>query len=191
MSDVLGPGSAGTGMNQAIGGLRLGTGPSGTQQGVGGMGARGMGLGGGGEGLGIGGAGTVGLGEGSGGYGRVDLGGRKKDSVRIVPGQTTVVGGLAREVIGRVIQEHQSEIKYCYETQLNRNPSLAGKVTVLFTIDGSGTVSDGQVSETTLHNQDTERCMLAKIRRWKFPEPAGGGVVKVNFPWIFKPAGSD
>ncbi|MGZ6059046.1 MAG: AgmX/PglI C-terminal domain-containing protein [Myxococcaceae bacterium] len=191
MSEVLGTGSAGTGMNQAIGGLRVGTGPSGTQQGAGGMGARGMGLGGGGEGLGIGGAGTVGLGEGSGGYGRVDLGGRKKDSVRIVPGQTTVVGGLAREVIGRVIQEHQSEIKYCYETQLNRNPSLAGKVTVLFTIDGSGTVSDGQVSETTLNNPDTERCMLAKIRRWKFPEPASGGVVKVNFPWIFKPAGAE
>jgi len=191
MSDVLGPGSSGTGMNQAIGGLRVGTGPAGTQQGVGGMGGRGMSLGGGGEGLGIGGAGTVGLGEGSGGYGRVDLGGRKKDSVRIIPGQTTVVGGLAREVIARVIQEHQSEIKYCYETQLNRNPSLAGKVTVLFTIDGSGTVSDGQVSETTLQNQDTERCMLAKIRRWKFPEPAGGGVVKVNFPWIFKPAGAE
>jgi hypothetical protein len=191
MSDVLGPGSAGTGMNQAIGGLRLGTGPSVTQQGAGGMGPRGSGLGGGGEGLGIGGAGTVGLGQGSGGYGQVDLGGRKKDTVRVVPGQTTVVGGLAREVIARVIQEHQSEIKYCYETQLNRNPSLAGKVTVLFTIDGTGAVSDGQVSETTLNNADTERCMLAKIRRWKFPEPAGHGVVKVNFPWIFKPAGSD
>jgi Inner membrane component of T3SS, cytoplasmic domain len=191
ISDVLGPGSAGTGMNKAIGGLRVGTAESGTQQGYGGMGARGMGLGGGGEGLGIGGAGTVGMGQGSGGYGRVDLGGRKKDSVRIVPGQTTVVGGLAREVIARVIQEHQSEIKYCYEVQLNRNPSLAGKVTVLFTIDGTGTVVDGQVSETTLNSADTEKCMLAKIRRWKFPEPAGNGIVKVNFPWIFKPAGAD
>ena len=191
MSDVLGPGSAGTGMNKAIGGLRVGTAESGTQQGHGGMGSRGMGLGGGGEGLGIGGAGTVGMGQGSGGYGTVDLGGRKKDSVRIVPGQTTVVGGLAREVIARVIQEHQSEIKYCYEVQLNRNPSLAGKVTVLFTIDGTGAVVDAQTAETTLNNADTEKCMLAKIRRWKFPEPAGNGIVKVNFPWIFKPAGAD
>jgi len=191
VSDVLGPGSTGTAMNKAVGGLRVGSGPSGTQQGFGGMGSRGMGLGGGGQGLGIGGAGTVGLGEGSGGYGRVDLGGKKKDLVRVVPGQTTVVGGLAREVIARVIQEHQSEIKYCYEVQLNRNPSLAGKVTVLFTIDGTGSVTDSQVSETTLHNEEAERCMLAKIRRWKFPEPAGGGIVKVNFPWIFKPAGSE
>jgi len=191
MSDVLGPGSAGTGLNQAIGGLRLGGADSGTQQGHGGMGARGMGLGGGGEGLGVGGAGTVGLGEGSGGYGRVDLGGKKKESVRVVPGQTTVVGGLAREVIARVIQEHQSEIKYCYEVQLNRNPALAGKVTVLFTIDGSGAVPEAQVSETTLNDASTERCMLSRIRRWKFPEPAGNGIVKVNFPWIFKPAGSE
>ncbi len=191
ISDVLGPGTAGTGMNQAIGGLRVGTAEKGTQQGYGGMGARGMGLGGGGEGLGIGGAGTVGMGQGSGGYGKVDLGGKKKDLVRIVPGQTTVVGGLAREVIARVIQEHQSEIKYCYEVQLNRNPSLAGKVTVLFTIDGSGVVVDGNISETTLNNAETEKCMLSKIRRWKFPEPEGNGIVKVNFPWIFKPAGSE
>jgi len=191
ISDVLGPGSAGTGMNKAIGGLRVGTAESGTQQGYGGMGARGMGLGGGGEGLVIGGAGTLGMGQGSGGYGRVELGGKKKDSVLIVPGKTTVVGGLAREVIARVIQEHQSEIKYCYEVQLNRNPSLAGKVTVLFTIDGSGTVTDSQVSETTLNNSEAEKCMLAKIHRWKFPEPAGNGIVKVNFPWIFKPAGAE
>jgi len=191
ISDVLGPGSAGTGMNQAIGGLRVGTSTSGSQKGAGGMGNRGMGLGGGGEGLGIGGAGTVGMGQGSGGYGRVDLGGKTKELVRVVPGQTTVVGGLAREVIARVIQEHQSEIKYCYEVQLNRNPSLAGKVTVLFTIDGTGTVVDGQVSETTLNSAETEKCMLAKIRRWKFPEPAGNGIVKVNFPWIFKPAGAE
>jgi len=133
----------------------------------------------------------VGIGQGSGGYGRVDLGGKKKDSVLIVPGKTTVVGGLAREVIARVIQEHQSEIKYCYEVQLNRNPSLAGKVTVLFTIDGTGTVADTQLAETTLNNAETEKCMLAKIRRWKFPEPEGNGIVKVNFPWIFKPAGAE
>ncbi len=33
--------------------------------------------------------------------------------------------------------------------------------------------------------------MLVHIRRWKFPEPQGGGIVTVTFPWIFKPAGSE
>jgi hypothetical protein len=190
ISDILGPGAVGTGMNQAVGGLRLGMG-SGDAHGSGGLGTRGTGLGGGGAGLGIGGAGTVGLGSGSGGYGRVDLAGRQKESVRVVPGQTTVVGGLAREVVARVIAQHQSEIKYCYEVQLNRNPTLAGKVAVLFVIGGSGAVTDAQVSESTLRSPETEQCMLGKIRHWKFPEPAGNGVVKVNFPWVFKPAGVD
>jgi TonB family protein len=92
-------------------------------------------------------------------------------------------------VVARVISQHQNEIKYCYEVQLNRNPSLAGKVAVLFTIDGSGAVSAAQVSETTLGSPEAEQCMLGKIRHWKFPEPAGHGVVKVNFPWVFKSAG--
>ncbi len=33
--------------------------------------------------------------------------------------------------------------------------------------------------------------MLSRIRRWKFPEPKGGGVVAVTYPWLFSPAGSD
>jgi TonB family protein len=190
VSDILGPGSVGTGLNQAVGGLRLGAG-SGDAHASGGLGTRGAGLGAGGAGLGIGGAGTVGLGSGSGGYGKVDLAGRQKESVRVVPGQTTVIGGLAREVVARVIAQHQSEIKYCYEVQLNHNPTLAGKVAVLFVINGSGAVTDAQVSESTLGSSEAEQCMLGKIRHWKFPEPAGNGIVKVNFPWVFKPAGVD
>jgi hypothetical protein len=46
---------------------------------------------------------------------------------RIVPARPRWWAGSAREVIARVIQEHQSEIKYCYEVQLNRNPSLRGR----------------------------------------------------------------
>ncbi len=60
-----------------------------------------------------------------------------------------------------------------------------------FTIDPAGAVSDANVTESSLNNGNAENCMLARIRRWKFPEPQGGGVVSVTFPWIFKPAGSD
>ena len=59
-----------------------------------------------------------------------------------------------------------------------------------FVIDPTGAVSDGNVTETSLNNNTTESCMLSRIRRWKFPEPQGGGIVTVTFPWIFKPAGA-
>jgi len=186
-SDVFGPGGLGTGMNKALGGIR-GT-SLGDAHGVGGLGTRGMGKGAGGAGLGIGGLGTKGMGPGKGGYGAVDLGGKGHEITRIIPGKTRVVGGLSREVIERVIRQHQSEIKYCYEIELNQRPDLAGKVGVAFTIDGGGAVSDASVSESTLHDGTTEQCMISKIRRWKFPQPLGGGTVSVNFPWIFKPAG--
>ncbi|HEX8436613.1 AgmX/PglI C-terminal domain-containing protein [Archangium sp.] len=187
-SDVFGPGGVGTGVNNALGGLKAGAG-LGDAQGVGGLGSRGGGTGGGGTALGLGGLGTKGNGRGAGDGGGIDLTGRGKTVTKIVPGKTTVVGGLDKDVIAKIIRSHQNEIKYCYETELNKNPSLAGKVAVAFTIDPTGAVSEANVTETTLNNSTAESCMLSRIRRWKFPEPKGGGVVAVTYPWIFSPAG--
>ncbi|WP_141593855.1 TonB family protein [Myxococcus sp. AB056] len=188
-SDVFGPGGFGTGINDALGGLKGGA-AMGDAQGVGGVGSRGTGKGGGGTALGIGGLGTQGTGRGTGGSGGIDLGGRGKSITKVIPGKTTVVGGLDKDVIAKVIRRHQGEIKYCYESELNKDPSLAGKVAVSFVIDPTGAVSDASISETTLNNAAAERCMLSRIRRWKFPEPKGGGVVSVTYPWLFSPAGA-
>ncbi len=187
-SDVFGPGGLGTGINSALGGLKSGAG-MGDAQGVGGLGSRGKGAGGGGTALGMGGLGTRGDGRGTGGSGGIDLSGRGKTITKIVPGKTTVVGGLDKDVIAKIIRSHQNEIKYCYETELNKNPSLAGKVAVAFTIDPAGGVAEANVTETTLNSSAAEACMLSRIRRWKFPEPKGGGVVAVTYPWLFSPAG--
>jgi hypothetical protein len=185
---VFGQSGLGSGINDALGGLKGAA--VGDARGAGGLGARGSGVGGGGVGLGlIGGLGTRGMGGGASGYGTVDLGGKGKDTTRIVPGKTTVVGGLDRDVIAKIIRQHQGEIKYCFEVELQKNPELSGKVGVSFIIDGSGDVTEDSISETTLNNPSTEQCMLMKIKRWKFPSPVGGGIVTVNFPWVFKPAG--
>ncbi len=189
-SNVFGPGGLGTGINNALGGLQGGAG-LGDAYGVGGLGSRGTGPGGGGTGLGLGGLGTKGSGRGAGGYGTIDLGGRGKDTVRVVPGKTTVVGGLSKDVIAKVIKRHQNEIKFCYEQELQKIPDLAGKVAVQWVIDPAGSVSDASVTESSLGNSNAENCILSRIRRWKFPEPQGGGIVTVTFPWIFKPAGTD
>lgn len=189
-SNVFGPGGLGTGINNALGGLQGGAGV-GDAQGVGGLGSRGSGAGGGGTGLGLGGLGTKGGGRGRGGYGAIDLGGKGKDSTRVIPGKTTVVGGLDKDVIMKVIKRHQNEIKFCYEQELQKNPALAGKVAVAWTIDPTGGVSEANVSESSVGNANVESCIVQRIRRWKFPEPAGGGVVNVTFPWIFKAAGDE
>jgi TonB family protein len=88
-----------------------------------------------------------------------------------------------------VIQKHYSEIKYCYEKELSRNPDLYGKVTVLFLIDGVGRVGDALVQQTTLSSDPVERCMIDHVRRWAFPSPRGGGTVQVTYPYVFKSGG--
>jgi outer membrane biosynthesis protein TonB len=187
-SNVLGPGGLGSGINNSLGGTKGGAG-LGDAYGVGGMGTRGSGAGGGGNALGIGGLGTKGSGHGRGGYGELDLGGRGKDDTVFVPGRTTVVGGLSRDVINRVIQKHYNEIKYCYEKELTKDPGLYGKVTVLFMIDGSGRVGEALVQQTTMSSEPVESCIVNHVRRWVFPSPQGGGTVQVTYPYVFKSSG--
>jgi TonB family protein len=183
---ALGTGGVGQRIDTALGGLQAPSG-AGDQRGAGGLTARGSGPGGlGGVGLGLGGSAGVG----GRAPGAADLGGlRPRETTRVIPGKTTVVGGLDRDVIARVIQRHQSEIKFCYEAELQRDPSLGGKVAVAWTIDPGGSVSEAAVSESSMGSAAVERCILDRLRRWRFPEPRGGGVVAVTFPWIFKAAG--
>ncbi len=187
-ANVLGPGGLGSGINNALGGVK-GSAGAGDAYGVGGMGTRGTGAGGGGKALGIGGLGTRGGGSGRGGYGAIDLGGRGKDETVFVPGRTTVVGGLSREVINRVIQKHYNEIKYCYEKELTHDPALYGKITVLFVIAGDGRVGDAMVQQTTMSSEPVESCMLNHVKRWAFPAPQGNGTVQVTYPYVFKSSG--
>jgi hypothetical protein len=188
-SGVFGPGGFGTGLNSAMGGLKGGAG-MGDARGFGGLGSRGTGPGAGGTGLGLGGLGTQGGGRGAGGSDEVDLGGLQKERVIVKPGKTIVVGGLSREVIAKVVKSHEREIKYCYEQELTDAPDLAGKVGATWVIGPDGSVTEARVNETTLNNRRAEECIVARIRRWKFPEVPGGGIVNVTYPWVFKPAGT-
>lgn len=185
----------GTGANNAIDeGLNALKGPNpgaDAAGGLAGMGSRGNGSGGpAGAGLSIGGFGGPGGPRGTpGGFG---LNPGKKQTFLPGDGPKSVLGdGLPRDVIMGVIRRHQSEIKFCYEKELQHNTSLAGKIAVSFTIDGSGNISDAQIAESGVDNANVEGCMLERIRRWKFPEPLGGGVVVVTFPWVFSAAGAE
>jgi len=186
-SNLFGPGGLGTGINDALGGLQ-GSAGMGDAHGVGGLGSRGTGPGGGGTALGIGGLGTKGGGRGKGGYGSIDLGGRGRGTTKVTSGVTSVIGGLDKDVIAKIVHRHQNEIKYCYEKELQKDPNLYGKVAVFWVIDATGAVAKTTVAQTTMGNSSVENCILTRVQRWRFPQPKGGGIVKVTYPWIFKPS---
>jgi pSer/pThr/pTyr-binding forkhead associated (FHA) protein len=184
VSNVLGPGGLGSGINNALGGLR-GT-SMGDAGGAGGLGSRGTGAGGGGNALGIGGLGS-GTGRGSGGRGGIDLGGRGKGMTRIKPGKVTYQGSLNREEIERVLRRVKSQIRFCYERELAKDPNLNGKVVIGFVIAGTGLVSTAKAAQNTMGNDKVGSCVVRIIQRLRFPKPRGGGQVIVNYPYLFNP----
>ena len=165
--------------------------------GFGGLGLRGTGRGGGGTGegtIGLGNLGTIGHGAGGGsgsGYGRGAGGfsGRSARVPQIRSGAADVRGSLSKEVIRRVIRRHINEVRFCYEQELNSRPDLEGRVTVSFIISPTGAVQSSTVAASTLGNQRVEGCIASAVRRWGFPQPEGGGIVVVNYPFMLTAAG--
>jgi TonB family protein len=180
--------------------------PSGEAYGVGGLGLIGYGRGAGcgghdpsgcaGESIGVGLLGTLGKGSG-GGYGAGaargvgGLSGRRaklcddEDMPCIVNGAIAVRGGLDREIIRRVIRQHKNEIRYCYQKELQSQEDLAGRVVVKFAITETGAVISSMIVESSLGNSSVESCIAQAARRWLFPKPHGGGLVQVNYPFVF------
>jgi hypothetical protein len=159
--------------------------------GYGGLGVNGTGRGGGGTGegtIGLGALGTIGHGAGGGtgsGYGRGagGLGGRRGKVPQIRSGAAMVKGSLSKEVIRRIVHRHINEVKFCYERELASRPDLAGRVSIKFIIMGTGAVQMAAVAESTIGNPNVENCIAQAVRRWTFPQPEGGGIVIVTYPF--------
>lgn len=159
--------------------------------GYGGLGLSGTGRGGGGTGegtIGLGNLNTIGHGGGGGsgsGYGRGagGLGGRRGRAPSIRSGAAMVQGSLSKEVIRRIIHRHINEVKFCYERELASRPDLEGRVAIKFIISGQGSVQMSAVANSTLGNAKVENCIAQAVRRWTFPQPKGGGVVIVTYPF--------
>jgi hypothetical protein len=193
LSTVLGRGGLGGDLKGAVGNM-FGA-AVGDSFGYAGLGLKGTGQGGGGAGetIGIGAVGTKGRGGGMGGYGSGvgGLGTKADRDVGLATADAKVLGAIDPELIRRVIREHASQVRYCYEQQLALNPRLEGKVAIRWQIDAGGRASATQVEggETTLASAEVHRCIMSRIVTWQFPRPKGGGIAIVKYPWILRTSG--
>ena len=83
-----------------------------------------------------------------------------------------------------------NQFKFCYSKELAKNPKLAGRVKVKFTIAASGQVLTSARQESSMGNARVENCVVQAVKRIQFPKPKGGGIVIVSYPFKFAPAGS-
>ena len=185
-NNMFGTGGIGVGASSFVGGV-IGS-QYGNQYGSGGLGSRGSGLGGGGTGEGLGGLGTRGRGRGASGYGSGGgyFGRKSSGTPGMSTGDPIILGALDKSVIDRVIKQHLAQIRYCYQKELNKNPSLYGKIVIKFVIAKDGSVSSAKTNTTSMNNPIVENCICQRFMRFKFPQPKGGGIVIVTYPFVFK-----
>ncbi len=110
--------------------------------------------------------------------------GRQSVGPTVRHGVVAVNGTLPRSAIRRQIRLRRNQIAHCYQSQLNGNPDLAGRVTITFIIDAQGRVITSTVSSNTVGSPEVGQCVSQVIRRISFPAP-GSGVVRVNYPFTF------
>jgi len=173
-------------------------GPQGDAWGQGGWGNKpGTGKGGGGTGYGTVGLARIGT---KGIYGSGDttygghVGGLNKHRAGVpdaqTPGMPVVRGRLEKEIIKRIIRRHINEVKYCYEQEVLTHPGIEGRVVAQFTIAGNGTVSSSAIASSTVGDAAVDHCVANAVRRWEFPQPQGGGIVIVSYPFVLTLSGT-
>jgi len=159
-------------------------------RGSGGLSTTGSGLGGGGTGQGhLFGAGDIDTGgRASRGRGRgPTLASRKEHEVKldIATGNVDDGGGLTKEQVARVVRAHSNAVKFCYEKELQRKPTLAGKIEVYWVIVPDGSVEKSKIASTTMEDSAVEGCVARQVKQWVFPKSDGRTVVQ-SYPFLFK-----
>ncbi len=99
--------------------------------------------------------------------------------------EPSITGSLDRQIIQRITRQHRRELQHCFEMALRDNPGLAGRIVMNWVVAPNGSVVSSGVHESTMNSSTVGNCMAQRIRRWRFPEPVDGGVVRISYPFQF------
>jgi hypothetical protein len=125
------------------------------------------------------------------------------DLARAKGGDASVGDGPATQVTGRIssgtvdttagdpakiksaIGKYTGQVKACYEQRLKSNPSLAGRVELLWYIN-SGRVTSVEVLGNSTDDSELANCIARKVRTWRFPADLEADT-EVMYPFILSP----
>jgi TonB family protein len=96
-------------------------------------------------------------------------------------------GEFDAALVQQQIKLRLKSITRCYESELRKNPSLSGKVTITFTIQERGNVTDARASENTTGSPAVAECVTSAISRFRFNPGPDGGSVTFRYPFVFQP----
>lgn len=84
--------------------------------------------------------------------------------------------------IEAALLDHRNDFISCYEKSKTTN---AGRINTQFVVTSAGAASEIKILESSLHDRETEQCVLATIMSIKFPATTGGETAQVTYPFKF------
>jgi len=92
------------------------------------------------------------------------------------------IGGLSQEDVEEQFQALQSEFLQCVDRAADDLSWIGGSVRIQMRLDPAGRVRWVHLTDSTLGDRDTERCLLDKIRQRTWPRPlSGDGLAETTF----------
>ena len=128
---------------------------------------------------GFGALGGYGTGSGSSGYGygSAHFSSKSVGSIATMSAEPMILGSIDKSYIDAVIKRSMAKLRYCYTEELQKDPSLQGKLTTRFVIAADGSVASAEVKASTLANAIVEGCVTDELRRLGYFD------WKVNASW--------
>ena len=114
-------------------------------------------------------------------------GGTAEHAADLALGDHPILGALDKSLIDAVIRKNMADVRHCYQLELPAHPELRGKITVKFVISKEGAVIKAEIKSSTMESPEVESCIVSVFMQMRYPEPKGGGIVIVSYPFVFSP----
>jgi hypothetical protein len=114
-----------------------------------------------------------------------------EDTNGIVSDEPIILGALHRSLIDEVVNRHLKDIRYCYQRDLMKTPTLKGEIVTKLIIDREGSVPKASMKTSTMKSASVESCVVSRFEEMQFPKPKGGGIAIVSYPFTFWSGGNE
>ena len=99
---------------------------------------------------------------------------KKDEALNIQFAVSVVADGLTKNEVLKIVQAHHSELEKCLTGK-----NFSGSVQINLTINADGTVKKGDITAGLLKDAGLRRCLIDRIKKWRFPVTSNAREVKV------------
>lgn len=107
-------------------------------------------------------------------------------ATHVAPPTATAGGTSEIPNAARTLARLRSQLKFCYEQGLMKDPSLSGSIVIAAVVSPSGEVTSASKKSGGI-NADVDACLLRRVKSASFDATPSGGTI--NIPLHFQQAG--